>query len=362
MPKRKLNIFLSSLLLILLGVLVTTTKTPPLALSATTHPVISEIQMAGGVATDEFVELYNPTNTPFDLTGWSLTKKTAGGDETIIIDASMSGTLAAHSYMLIAHENYDGAVVEDQTYSGPTTITTNNTILLYDASDLLVDKVGMGTAGDSETTPIADNPIDNRSLERKASSASTEADMAIGGAHATQGNGEDTDNNVNDFVRHVSPNVSDPQNSTSPTEQFDLASPSPLPTSDPSPTPAPTVSPTPEPSPSATPEPSTTPSPDPSVSPTPEPSVSPSPTLEPTPTPTPEPSTSPTPEPSVTPAPSVVPTVTPTPLPSVSPSPSQPPQGQIIFSGVLFTCSVNYRTINFGRFQLRLPLFRCSAR
>lgn len=340
MSKRKLNIFLSSLLLILLGVLATSTKTPPLALSATTHPVISEIQMAGGSATDEFVELYNPTNAPFDLTGWSLTKKTSGGDETPIIDASMSGTLAAHGYMLIAHENYDGAVVEDQTYSGPTTITTNNTILLYDASDLLVDKVGMGTAGDSETTPVVDNPIDNRSLERKASSASTEQDMAPGGAHVTQGNGEDTENNENDFVRHISPNLSDPQNSTSPTEQFNLASPSPLPTNNPSPTPEPTITPTPDPSPSATPEPSVSPSPEPSVSPTPEPSVSPSPTLEPTPEPT----------------------VTPTPTPIVSPSPSQPPQGQPFFTGVLFTCSVNYRTITIGRVQFRLPLFRCSLR
>jgi len=116
-----------------------------IAYSITDHVVISEIQTSGsGDTDDEFVELYNPTNNAVNLNNWKLTKKTQLGTESDLV-TSFSGSIPAHGYFLIAHNDYDGTPVEDITYN-VTILADNNTVLLYDELSSLVDKVGLGTA------------------------------------------------------------------------------------------------------------------------------------------------------------------------------------------------------------------------
>lgn len=243
------------------------------------HIVISEVQIVGATSTDEFVELYNPTDQDVDLTGWEIVRKTASVDaegQTLIM---LSGTIPSRGYFLVAHMGYDGSVSPDQTYDTEFNITAGNSLSLRN-EETEIDLLGMG---DSETFEGAtiDEPIDNRSIERKANSTSTNETMAPGGLDEFMGNGEDSDNNFNDFVRHTSPVVSNPQNSSSDVE--------------PQPTDTPTETPTP------TDEPTDTPTP------TDEPTDTPTPTDEPTDTPTP------TEEPTDTPSPTVTTTITPTP-------------------------------------------------
>ena len=45
--------------------------------SAAAHIVISEVQVGGTNANDEFVELYNPTSVTIDLSGFRLVRKNA---------------------------------------------------------------------------------------------------------------------------------------------------------------------------------------------------------------------------------------------------------------------------------------------
>src|SRR3990170_744141 len=80
------------------------------ALSVASHIVISEIQVGGSVANDEFVELYNPTGDAVDLTGWRLRKE---GPSPLNLVLSMSGVIAPHGYFLIAHPAYDTASVPE---------------------------------------------------------------------------------------------------------------------------------------------------------------------------------------------------------------------------------------------------------
>src|SRR3989344_1779892 len=212
--------------------------------SVTGHPVISEIQIAGGVTNDEFVELYNPTEEAVNLNNWKLTKKTAGGTESDLV-STLSGTIAPHGYFLIAHSDFDGSATPDATYSGEI-IAINNTVLLYNQSMIAEDKAGMGDAVDKESSAAA-NPSANHSIERKASSSSTSETMS--GSEAQDGNGEDTDNNLNDFVSRANP---DPQNTSSGAEPA-ILSPTPTPTLTPTETPTPTPSGTPTPTPTETP-------------------------------------------------------------------------------------------------------------
>lgn len=150
--------------------------------------LINEIQVAGITTKDEFIELYNPNSVDMNLTGFSLKKKTSGGTESnVVSSAAFSGTIKSLDYFLIAPpdnadgtKNYTEAAPPDLQYSGKTfSIASNNTVLLYDASGTLLDKVGFGTAKDFETAP-AQNPDTGKSIERKKL-------------------GQDTDDNSQDF-------------------------------------------------------------------------------------------------------------------------------------------------------------------
>lgn len=126
----------------------------------------------------------------------------------------------------------------------------NNTVLIYSNNGInLIDKVGFGSAQDSEVTTET-NPTAGTSRERRASSTSTSQTMAIGGFDEFAGNGEDTNNNANDFVLRNSPQ---PQNSLSTIEPVPTQTPKNAPTEAPSPTPTETETPTPTSTPSPTP-------------------------------------------------------------------------------------------------------------
>lgn len=244
--------------LLLLFILAFFLSAPQTLSAPATNIVISEVQIGEsgtGNATKEFVELYNPTSEDIVMEGWLLQRKTATGTTIEDLVSVLNGTVPAHGYFLIAHEDFD-SVSADVSYSVGS-IANNNTIILYsDEGQTVVDKIGLGSgdtaAQDSEGTPVV-NPALGGSVERKACAGSTPETMANGDSQ--NGNGEDSDDNSTDFVLR---DVSDPQNSSSTPEISSCteASPSPTPTSEPTlePTesPEPTNSPTPESPPSAT--------------------------------------------------------------------------------------------------------------
>jgi len=213
MPKKYLILPLSLLFLLLIVFSLLKAES---TYSAANHVVISEVQVGGGIAGDEFVELYNPTNDYVNINGWRLTRKTDTGTQSILV-SSLNGLIQPHGYILIAPPtDYDGSVTPDITYSNTLErIAAENTVLLYrDAGVSIVDKVGLGGATDVETTAIT-NPANNGSVERKAKLTSTVDSMEPGGDDEFEGNGYDTFNNLNDFIART---ISNPQNSSSPTE------------------------------------------------------------------------------------------------------------------------------------------------
>jgi cysteine-rich repeat protein len=200
--------------------------------SIPTHVVISEVAVSGPAgASDEFVELYNPTDQDIDITGWKLQYKSAANTTSYSNSATLSPVapatsvkIKAHSYFLLAHSSYvrgAGEPAADATYSqslsgtggghvriGPNLVANN----LEDPNT--VDKLGYGTANQAEgNAPIPGSPAASpTSYERKAGPDSTAASMGSGGADETKGNGQDTNNNAADFV--IRP-VRQPQSSAS---------------------------------------------------------------------------------------------------------------------------------------------------
>ncbi len=238
-------------------------KAPDAKAESVGHVVISEVSIAGDISTDEFVELYNPTDNNIDLTNWRLTRKTSTGTESTLV-STISGTIQSHGYFLITHPDYASTPSADQNYSEDNSISSNNTVLLYsDSGNTLVDKVGFGTAQDSEGASET-NPANGTSRERKANSSSTTESMGIGGDDEFTGNGEDTDNNADDFILRNTPQ---PQNSESEVEP-EISE---TPTNTPTETPTPTESETPTPTITESPTPTETPSPTVTIEPSPKP-------------------------------------------------------------------------------------------
>jgi|GEM_PF-1626653 len=375
MLKTRLNQFLASFLTFLLLLLGFQLLSPQYVLSAADHLVISEIQVAGTTTTDDFIEIYNPTDTEVSLDGYRLVKRTSTGSSNDSIEAFDSDqTIAAHGFYLWCNSGL--AETETCDASSSAIVSNNNSVALINGAinDPVLDAVTFGTPdnplgeGASLTAPEA-----NASVERKAQSTSTAESMGPSGTDELLGNGEDTQDNASDFVTRT---ASQPQNKASAIETLPTPTPEPTPTQTPEPTPTATPEPSPSeeptPTPTATPEPTVTPEPSPSDEPLPTPTATPEPTATPqpsaTPTPTPEPSpseepeVSPTPEPSPSEEPEVSPTPEPsvTPQPSVSPSPTAEPQERVIFSGLLFRCTMSYRTIWGSFFKIKIPHIDCE--
>ena len=235
------------------------------------HLVISEVMTGGASASDEFVELYNPTTDPLGLDGLELIYVTASG-ATITRKAAWSAgeSILAGAHLLVANSGGLFASIADLTYANGLAATGGSLAIRTVGGATAVDAVGWGAAASSwlEGT-VAPAPAAGESLERLP-----------GGA---LGSGQDTGSNVVDFV--IRP-VPDPQNGASPPISSATPSPSASPPS-PSETASPSDSPTDSPSPTAT------PTPEPTTAPTPAPTE----TVEPSPTPTLPPSSSPSPDP-----------------------------------------------------------------
>jgi hypothetical protein len=180
------------------------------------HLVISEIQINGGNANEDFVEIYNPTDSSVDLENWEIRTRASNGTESTLITIGAGKTIAAHGFFLWSNDqgNFETQVGAD--VSSSENIAPNNSVALLNASDTIIDRVAWGnsTTPFVEGTAIDNSLVTNQSMERKANSSSTQASMTSG-ADVSKGNGFDSDNNTNDFIFRV---TSGPQNTTSGTE------------------------------------------------------------------------------------------------------------------------------------------------
>ena len=196
-----------------------------IASGAANHVVISEVQVAGAAADDEFIELYNPTGAVIDLSGYSIQYRGGGATSYSRKNFNAGNTITSKGYFLIANNSYDGAVSADMPHSSFTLsgITDGGTIFLVndqvtltentDGGPTVIDKIAYGAGANlrPEGTAFPSVPTAHQSLERKAFATSTAETMATSGTHAASGNGYDSNNNSNDFVLNAAPN---PQNSS----------------------------------------------------------------------------------------------------------------------------------------------------
>lgn len=147
---------------------------------AGTHLVVNSFRIASETgATDEFVEIYNPTSLTVNIQGWQLAKKTASGNKYNLVAAFPSALIDPGESLIVGHK--DSSEKPDLLYSNTSySISEDNTIILYsDNGKTAVDKVGFGKATEFEGKPLSSPGKDIWQRE----------------------NGIDTDNNYYDFKK-----------------------------------------------------------------------------------------------------------------------------------------------------------------
>jgi hypothetical protein len=174
--------------------------------------VISEFRFRGSEgASDEFVEIFNPTASQVNLNGWKLNASNSSGTVGTRYTFSTDVFLQPGQHYLLSNIAVLDGVTADITYG--TGITADGGIALLRPDNSIVDAVGL-SAGSAykEGTVLPSLTSDaDRSYDRNADGS---------------GSCIDTNNNASDFFLR---NPSDPQNSSSPLTT--CGNPTPMPTS-----------------------------------------------------------------------------------------------------------------------------------
>ncbi|MDO8601933.1 MAG: lamin tail domain-containing protein, partial [bacterium] len=192
------------------------------------HIVISEVypDMVGNDV-NEIVELYNPTDAPINISGYSL--QYLSGGATALLTAKknfVSGaTVPAKGFYLIGMWGNPAADMvwsESLHNTGATVFLVNDQLAIVDEADVnIVDRVAYGT-GTGLLKPegtITSLPGEGKSIERKA--LIDGMCQSAAGEEEFSGNGCDTGDNANDFEIRTSPkaqrttNLFEPRNAPS---------------------------------------------------------------------------------------------------------------------------------------------------
>ncbi|OQW75225.1 MAG: hypothetical protein BVN35_08975 [Proteobacteria bacterium ST_bin11] len=169
--------------------------------AVSTDIVISEFRTRGpSGGNDEFIELYNLSNSPVDISGWKINGSSSAGVTGTRATIGASTVLNPGCRFLAtnsAASGYSGGVVGNLTYA--TGIADNGGLAILNASNVVIDAVGMAAASAYKEGTI---------LGQTTSNANQSQERKVLGQ-----NRQDTDDNANDFSLNSA--SSNPQNLSS---------------------------------------------------------------------------------------------------------------------------------------------------
>lgn len=137
-------------------------------LDAMATVIMSEVQISGTKASDEFVEIYNTGSGAVNLSGWSLRRKSAS--DTTATGSSLktftsSHVIPAHGYFLWA--NSAGIYQDHADTTTGSSLSDNNSLALYDNGGVLVDSLTWGAGHALPYSPTQfGNPGESESFAR----------------------------------------------------------------------------------------------------------------------------------------------------------------------------------------------------
>jgi endonuclease YncB( thermonuclease family) len=107
--------------------------------------LITEIQIKGNEASEDFIEIYNDSSRDIDISKYNLRKRTQSGKEYSLATFPENSVIKAKDYYIWS--NYDNDFSDLVNFSS---ISKNNSIALINAEDNIIDQVAWG---------LGDNPF-----------------------------------------------------------------------------------------------------------------------------------------------------------------------------------------------------------
>ncbi|MNO22443.1 Trifunctional nucleotide phosphoesterase protein YfkN precursor [compost metagenome] len=226
-PSRRKKWWSAALSFVLIAGLALPAASTASAATDNSVPVISQVYGGGGNTgakyKNDFIELYNPTDTDIDLTGWKVRYASATGTfiDKATLFTPLSGSIPAGRYFLIQEAAGTGGTDDLPT---PNLITEGDAVIamggtsgkveLLDASGTRVDLVGYGTANSFEGTGPTPAISNTTAAVRKESSLLPDGNRGL-----------DTDQNLSDFaVQAPEPRSSGTDNTKAPAVSASIAS------------------------------------------------------------------------------------------------------------------------------------------
>ena len=174
--------------------------------------LINEFRFHGSAGpADEFVELYNNTDAPYDISGYTLYALNSGGAQTLVF--SIPGALGSNTTVMPARSHY---LIANNAPVGGFSMTTESAPDGNYAGDI---PDGSGVALFGSATPSPDTRIDSVGFDSsnplfiEGGSLTPVGGITVNGDHGfvrkillTTGRPQDTDNNADDF-NFVSPSA-----------------------------------------------------------------------------------------------------------------------------------------------------------
>lgn len=176
--------------------------TAPLTAGWANHLVISEVLTGKpGDNNAEYIELYNPTDQPVDLQGWSVWYQLNQSSQPALVYRWQAHVLIPpHGYTLLGHSGEDLGTLPDATFEQALNLAYGG-LQLRQRDGTPVDSLGWGEKAPSDFT------------ESQPAAAPQNGQILARLPGQSIGNGIDTDNNAADFVTLDTPA---PQNSGAP--------------------------------------------------------------------------------------------------------------------------------------------------
>ncbi|CAI8892628.1 putative extracellular nuclease [Brevibacillus sp. IT-7CA2] len=206
---------------VMMGTVLPTGWMPQAKAAQADHVVISEVYGGGGnsgaLYKNDFIELYNPTDTAVSVGGWSVQYTSATGGTWQTTD--LAGSIPPHGFYLVQQAAGAGGTAELPPPDGVGSIgmsgTQGKVALVNHTTPLagtdvssqsgVVDMVGFGAATTYEGSSPAPATTNPTSVQRISDAS---------GIVPNGGNGWDTNNNGNDFIT----GAPTPKNTQSPVE------------------------------------------------------------------------------------------------------------------------------------------------
>jgi hypothetical protein len=131
--------------------------------------VISEVQIEGDSPSECYIKIYNPLNEVVDVGGYRLRKKTSTGkDYSLRVFPAESYVEGDSFFIWASSENSSFPEIVEADISSTQTISSDNSIALFDNNDNLIDVVCWGSGENSYCTKdILENPQKGQTIKRK---------------------------------------------------------------------------------------------------------------------------------------------------------------------------------------------------